>query len=577
MPENSEQSLPPQLPSATPAEELRSDPETDPLQVLLQASAAAQALQSRFSELRAQQAGILEERAQFTADREAFEELTREFAEQVAHERNAQREARAELDERTRRLKQQEASVEFANAELKKSRERLSLERERISSEAAEEIDQVKQLVQVQRAALDEQRADLTKRSEQLEAQHSARLKQVDEAMQAEREEMRECVRQELAKELDEVNRQKHEWQQQRDSQQREMQEQAEELQQQREQFGAQIEAERTRLQVEVEKHRRMLQTEQNNLQRRYRFQFEHLGRSRDDFETDLREFRQQQQRFRTERRQFDEQHRLRFRQLRRIRALLLDRAASLAREQKVLDRTRTSLELDAKRQRERLKEHQDAVMQDLQSRTRETQHREESVARAMAQMDERTHHLNHLRSEIEETQRDVLEQRLILEEVQVILKRKATSAEIQTHTDHARAALKQFFDHLQQNLDGERQRLDEKRKKLFEEQQQFRVDREELEQWFRAREQELNVIPVSAVQPDTDEVAHRLTSELSDLRKQWHLERRESEAKIRGLLDQLAEVESRNFQSEPVLVAETVSESQNITSDDAPDRQDAA
>ena len=63
--------------------ELR-DSDQDALQVLLQASAAAEGLQRRFSELQRLQANLVSERNQLGADRTAFESRAREFAEQVA-------------------------------------------------------------------------------------------------------------------------------------------------------------------------------------------------------------------------------------------------------------------------------------------------------------------------------------------------------------------------------------------------------------------------------------------------------------------------------------------------------------
>ena len=100
-----------------------SDSDQDALQVLLQASAAAEGLQRRFSELQRLQADVVSERNQLGADRAAFESRAREFAEQVARDRAVQREITAELDQRQQQLRHLQAEVQQQREIIDKNRQ----------------------------------------------------------------------------------------------------------------------------------------------------------------------------------------------------------------------------------------------------------------------------------------------------------------------------------------------------------------------------------------------------------------------------------------------------------------------
>lgn len=210
-----------------------------------------------------------------------------------------------------------------------------------------------------------------------------------------------------------------------------ELRQQGEDLQQQRELFGQQIDAEQHRLQEEIEKKRQSILTEQSNLQRRYRFQFEHLTRAKEDLEAELREFRREQQMFRSERLRFLEQHRLRFRQLEHIRQLLMAREESIARETRIAERSRFAGLSEVQRQQRRSEEEREAILRDIESRQRRTKQQEASLADLVARLEERSQRLNRLRAELDQTQSEILEQRLVTEEARTSLVRDGASADV--------------------------------------------------------------------------------------------------------------------------------------------------
>ncbi|MCP4855235.1 MAG: hypothetical protein GY903_12155 [Fuerstiella sp.] len=382
-------------------------------------------------------------------------------------------------------------------------------------------------------------------------------MQQHQEAVKAEREVMRETVRKELSEELDELHRERQEWANQKETQAAELRHETEDLQQQRELFGEQLDVEQQRLRSEIEKRRQTLLAEQNNLQRRYRFQFEHLARARSDFEVELRDMRREMQLFRSERQAFDQQHRLRFGQLQRIRETLLEREESLKREQKVVDRNRVGAELDLQRQQTRLQEHQDAVLQDLESRTRRIHQSEQSSADTNQRLEQRLQHVNQLRAELDSKQRDMLEQRLLLEELQANV--QEDNPEYCTSRQNAMDATERFFEQLHLRLNGERERLETKASDLAEKQEQFRRDRNDLEQWFADQEAQVGKHSTDQTSEEASVRIAAIEEELSSTRRHWLGERKDAEATIRRLLDQIVATESKAFSvHRPVNTCET-------------------
>ncbi len=261
-------------------------PDSDALQILLQASAAAEVLQSRFRELQQRRAEIAAEHQQMDAERRVFEQRAQEFASQVAKDRAAQRELQVELEQKLAKTTLLEEQLEQQSADLRAAQRNLNDERVLLKQALKSELDEERSRLAEQRQQVDAFRRELE--SQRLQDQNliAERLRQFDENLTAEKLKLEDRVRDEMASELAQINREKLEWNHVRDQQLYELQQQAEDLQQQREAFGEQIEVEQTRLRDEIEKRRQQLLTEQNNLQRRYRFQFEHLGRARSETRT---------------------------------------------------------------------------------------------------------------------------------------------------------------------------------------------------------------------------------------------------------------------------------------------------
>ena len=525
--------------------------ESDALKILLQASAAAESLQHRFSELQQRRAEIVADQQQLEAERRAFEQRAQEFAAQVARDRADQRELMADLEHRLQKVAQQEELQQRQNTELRAAQRALAEERVILKASVRAELDEDRMKLSQERAILDAERDRLRAQGERERQDYADRIRQIDEELKLEKQRLAERAREDLTAEIVLLNRQKAEWQLAHEHQLQEIAQQADDLQSQRELFGQQVEEEQQRLKEEIEKKRQGLLTEQNNLQRRYRFQFEHLTRAKEDLEAELREFRREQQLFRSERLRFLEQHRLRFRQLEHVRQLLTDRESSIARESRIIDRSRSAALSDIQRLQKRSEEERDAILQDIESRQRRVRQQEMAMADLAAKLEDRSQRLYRLRAELDQTQSEILEQRLVIEEARTNLVRDAVSPEIaRARLEQARGDVQAFFDRLRMQINADRDKVEEAASDVAERQQQFRRDRAELEQWFAAREEQHSSRTTDSVVEEQAATIHLLQSQIVELQNRWHKERLEAEHAIRDLLSQITSREVGSMES---------------------------
>ena len=519
--------------------------ESDALRILFQASAAAESLQHRFSELQQRRSELASDQKQLEADRSAFEQRAQEFASQVARERTEQREMMAELEQRISKVAQQEELVQRHAAEIRSAQRALAEERVILKASVRAELDEERMKVSQERMLLDAERDRLRVQAERERQEHADRLQTIAEELKTERVRLAEKAREELAAEIVLLNRKKSEWEQAHETQLLELQHQAEDLQQQRELFGQQVDAEQHRLREEIEKKRQSILTEQSNLQRRYRFQFEHLTRAKEDLEGELREFRREQQLFRSERLRFLEQHRLRFRQLEHVRLLLMEREGSIDRESRIAERSKVAALSEIQRQQRRSEEEREAILRDIESRQRRTRQQEASLADLVARLEERSQRLNRLRAELDQTQSEILEQRLVTEEARTSLVRDGASADVaRARLEQARGDVQSFFERLRSQVTTERDKVELTAVDVAERQQQFRQDRAELEQWFATREEQLSARVAGSVVDDQQHIIETLQGELTTLQGRWKTDRCEAERTIRELLEQLTVLE---------------------------------
>ncbi|MFN8706832.1 MAG: hypothetical protein ACK50J_09145, partial [Planctomyces sp.] len=468
---------------------------------------------------------------------------------QVAADRSAQRELHAELEHRSARIAQQEETLERQLTELRAAQRTLNEERVLQKQAIRAELEEERQKIQTLRQELEAEREQLAQRRENDRVEHTLRLEEADGQLRTEKQRLTERLREEFASELSQLNREKQEWRQFRDQQKAELQQQAEDLQQQREVFGEQLETEQLRIREELEKRRQMLLTEQSNLQRRYRFQFEHLGRAKEDLELEVRELRREQQMFRAERLRFLEQHRLRFHQLEKIRSYLDGKETSLSRESRIVERSRAAAMSDIRRQQQRSEEEREAIAREMENRQKKLRQQETAMAELAARLEDKSQRLARLRSELDHTQGEILEHRLTIEESRIALVREGSVGESnQARLEQAQNDVHSWFDRLRSQLNAERDRLESAAAEISERQAQFRNDRAELEQWFTERESALQARFSSAVVDELRAIAEAQKQQIAELQERSLADRREAERGLRELQDQLAAYEMRAF-----------------------------
>lgn len=527
--------------------------ESDALKILLQASAAAESLQQRFSELNQRRAALTADQQQLQHERRAFEQRAHDFAAEVAQSRAEQRELTADLERRLARVGQQEEQLSRQSVELRTAQRLLAEERVALKQSVRAELDDERMKLSQERASLDAAQVRLREQGERDRQEHSDRLAAIQEDLRQERQRLADLARETIAAETSQLAEKRLELERAYEQQVQELQVQVDDLQRQREQFGEQVELEQQRLREEVEKKRQALLSEQNNLQRRYRFQFEHLTRAKEDLEEELRAFRREQQLFRSERLRFMEQHRLRFRQMERVRSLLSASEESLGRELRILDRTRNATMADLLQKQRRSEEEREAVVRDIESRQRSLRQQEVSLAELASRLEERSQRLTRMRAELDQTQSEILEQRLVIEEARDALVRDAVSPEIaRARLEQARHDVQSYFERLRLQVFAERDKVDTALAELAERQAEFRRDRAELEQYFASREEELGTRSDDGVLDQQLRMNTDLRDQLAALQQRWQAERLEAERTIRELLNQLTQREVNQLSSAP-------------------------
>ena len=182
-------------------ERLLDSTEVDALKILLQASAAAESLQQRFSELNQRRAALVAEQQQLEHERRAFEQRAHDFAAEVAQSRAEQRELTADLERRLSRVGQQEELLSRQSAELRNAQRLLAEERVVLKQSVRAELDDERMKLSQERASLDAAQVRLREQGERDRQEHSDRLAAIQEELRQERQRLADLARETIAAE----------------------------------------------------------------------------------------------------------------------------------------------------------------------------------------------------------------------------------------------------------------------------------------------------------------------------------------------------------------------------------------
>jgi chromosome segregation ATPase len=298
------------------------------------------------------------------------------------------------------------------------------------------------------------------------------------------------------------------------------------------------LQQQREQLTAEHESHCESLERERIDLEKRTRFHEDHLTLFRGELEGTRTDLERDRQRQRVWKERVEESLRLRIAHVRRFRDLLEQREESVVRAEEALQSDRRRLAFEQQEAQTRLdKEH--AALAELQDRSRGELRRQQDLLQAHSRsLDQRRARLDALRDELEHAHRDVLEQRMTLEQAAAALADEHSQEEAGHRVEQARKALLEFHQGLRTAIEGQRQELDESRRQLQEKRVAFRDERETLAEWLQERETDLT--RREARVQEQLEGLHQREQAWRQARDSWRQERTTAEGIIRDLVVQL-------------------------------------
>ena len=314
------------------------------------------------------------------------------------------------------------------------------------------------------------------------------------------------------------------------------------------------IEGLRARNQAEMERLRSDLLAEQQAaeaelkqrgilLDSRHRFQQDHLQRTMQDFEKAQNAFRYEQQAVRTREEQFNEQIRLRSRQIERKTQLLDERQQSIERERLVLVKERRILEERLAVDAEGLRRERAAWEQDRDTQKADVRRQQDLLTSHAENLEARRQRLDNVRIDLEETNRQILELRLAVEESAAQLMQTAGTEATRQKIDEAHAVLAEYYRHTRDSIVLQRQEVEQSQLRVQEQRAEFRNERKTLVDWVAQQEEQLNSREL-ALRAERDAADHRDAERQAAL-AHMTAEKLKAESIIRDLLQQLAARES--------------------------------
>jgi hypothetical protein len=258
--------------------------------------------------------------------------------------------------------------------------------------------------------------------------------------------------------------------------------------------FEQQRELERLRAELIAEHDQAESDLKQQSILRenRHRFQQDHLQRTMQEFEATQNEFRREQQVARTRDEQTHAQVLLHRRQIDRQREILDERQQSIERERLVLFKERRAMEDRLAHETEELRSSRAAWEAERDSQKADLRRQQDMLALHADNLETRRQRLDHLRAELEETNRQTLELRLAVEETAAQLMQTAGSEVAQRRIDEAHAVLGEYYRHTRESLMGQRQELEQSLLKMQQQREEFRNERQLLVEWISQQEEQL-------------------------------------------------------------------------------------
>ncbi len=516
-------------------------PDPEELRMLQQATAAAERLHAQYASLRLQEeqlevrAGEVEAlRVELERSRAATQAQAERREEDIDRKRSELNDLYSQFNEREKTIAEYEERLKQLEIELQRKREAMTAE---VMREVEVERAGLLQLQKTFTVDRDNFSLEMTQKREKWENELNVRRENLDR----ERERLEGAVRNEVNAEFEDFRREKGEWLTDHQQKNQLLHDQMEELQQQREQFENHLNGERQRMESELAIERDKFNREQTVLGNRYRFQLEHLNRSREELDSELRLFRREKQQLQVDSTDFRELHQQRLDQFEHYRQLLAERETAIQRQMQLLqDATKTQ---EAETASVRRRRNEDREQWDLEQKKQrvELQRQSELLAAQAENLEERHHRLDELRDELEHTHAATLEARIAVEEIFAQISQSISPEAAEERVAGARTAISEHYRKLRDSLADERGELNRERETIDSKMNELREVRSELSDWIAEREEKLRLKDVQLTEyedsSDEREQAWR------NAQRRWQNERIEAEGIIRDLLKQISDI----------------------------------
>ncbi len=230
--------------------------------------------------------------------------------------------------------------------------------------------------------------------------------------------------------------------------------------------------------------------------------------------------------------------------QLDRFRELLTERERSIAREEDVRERGKVEFESEKQRDRELVAEQHALLERQRQDLVLEKERQEQSLAMEYEKLKERTHRIEGLRKELEQTSLKNLEDRLAVEEALAELAPRIGETAAKQRVEEVRTVIAgrihEMHNAARSSEADETARLVAfTQKQLEEEASRMKKDRESFVRRMAERERELQEQEAKLEERSSE--SHQREVKWRVVRDGWLKERVEAEQLIRGLLEELS------------------------------------
>ena len=499
----------------------------DQLQMLSEVSHIASSMQGRLEELDRREQSVNSQVVALEREQRQFRLRVTEF-ETGQKEREGTVEAQQEtFSLQQKQLNELEARLKHRDEELNRREYELTEERDEYQSRLGDELDAEKRKLRESRIACEEEQDKLERLKEKLAEEHRQKLNDLDKRQHEQREELRLTVHRDHEQEVSRFSQKRKEW--------------AAKVEQQQEELASQ-KMELNAAKAAFEREQEELQESQTLTEKRSQFQEQHLERLREQLNLSQTELRQDQQYTRMIQERDHTVLRLRANQLKHFRTLLEQREESLTREVGILAQHRQAQEDQLSEQFGQFEEQQREWQQRHELDQSDIKRQQNMLAIHAENLEARRYRLEQLQRDVEETHRQTLEMKIVVEQQLHTMQSEEGSEELSENLEQARQELSLDYKKLRDELRTEREKLTEQRASLEMQTQLFTEERQEFRKWIDEKSGSLSSRQKKL--QEIEENHEEREQAWRGLRERWLNERVEAEGMIRKLLAQLTDLQ---------------------------------